>query len=75
MSILIDKLINISKDKEEVGGTWYIAKPLGKKSFIQRYRDAINVLWGDAQAFHYFEDEANTWGEVKSEYPNQNKRK
>lgn len=72
MSILIDELIATEHDQEEVGNKWYIAKPLGKKSFIQRCRDAINVLWGDAQAFHYFEDEANTWGEVtdvKSKYP------
>jgi len=66
MSILIDELIENSKStKIEINNKWYVAKPLGKKSFIQRYRDAIMVLWGNAQAFHYFEDEANTLGEVK----------
>ena len=67
MSILIDELISIEHDQGKVGDTWYIEKPLNKKSFIQRYRDAMNVLLGNAQAFHYFIDEANTWGEVRNE--------
>jgi len=66
MSVLIDELIENPKSiNTEINNKWYVAKPLGKESFIQRYRDAIMVLWGNAQAFHYFEDEANTWGEVK----------
>ena len=64
MSILIDELLKKNFEQREVLGTWYIAKPMGKKSFIQRYKDAIMVLWGNAQAYHYFDDEAETWGEV-----------
>ena len=65
MSILIDEIIYTEHDQEEVGNKWYVAKPLNKLSFKQRFKDALNVIYGDARAFHYFEDEANTWGEVK----------
>lgn len=63
MSILIDELI---KDNEmvEINGTWYIARPLNKPGLIQRIKDALWVLYGNARAYHYFEDEADTWGEV-----------
>jgi len=45
MSVLIDELIENSKStKIKVNNKWYVAKPLGKKSFIQRYRDAIMVF-------------------------------
>jgi len=36
----------LKQNKVEINSKWYIAKPLVKKSFLQRYRDAINVLFG-----------------------------
>ncbi len=64
MSILIDALIK-DTTQESVGNSWYITKPLNKISFRQRIKDAISVFYGNARAYHYFQDEANTWGEVK----------
>lgn len=63
MSVLIDDLVK-NADLEEVGGTWYVAKPLNKVSIWQRIKDCTQVLHGNARVFHYFEDEASTWGEV-----------
>ena len=65
MSILIDELIQKEHDKKEVCHRWYIVKPSDNLSFKQRFKDALNVLYGNARAFHYFDDEANTWGEVR----------
>ena len=70
MSILIDELIKNRMHRshhEEIGGSWYIAKPLNVKykSLKQRFKDALSVLYGNAFAVHYFEDEANTWGEIR----------
>lgn len=65
MSILIDSLISISNTQVQVGNEWYIAKPLNKPSLWQMVKDAKNVFYGNASAYHYFEDEANTLGEVK----------
>lgn len=65
MSFLIDDLVHEKHVQIEVGQSFYIAKPLCKIPLSQRLKDALNVLYGNARAFHYFEDEANTWGEVK----------
>ena len=64
MSILIDKLVKQQHKYQELNLSWYIEKTKPKQKFIDRLKDAMNVLSGNAFAVHYFEDEANTWGEV-----------
>ena len=41
----------------KIGNIWYIAKPFGKDSLKFRIKSAIEVLKGNATAFHYKEDE------------------
>ena len=56
MSRLIDKLIENSADTEVyIDGEWYIAKPLNRDRLWSRIKDALAVLIGRSQAFHYFE--------------------
>jgi hypothetical protein len=66
MSILIDDLINkYNKSKIKLDDNIHIQKPTDFYSMYERIKDSLNVLYGNARAYHYFEDEANTWGEVK----------
>jgi hypothetical protein len=61
MSTLIDKLVE-DYTKEHTGAykkindIWYIAKPINVFSF-KRIKDALRVLTGKSQAYHYMEDE------------------
>ena len=59
MSILIDKFLDspLMCNAAQINGSWYIAKPIGKKKFRQRLADALRVLWGFSIAVHYKEDE------------------
>jgi hypothetical protein len=57
MSQLIDKLVTVeSKNKVEINGEWWIAKPLCDVSLTARIKDAWRILIGKSQAYHYFED-------------------
>jgi hypothetical protein len=60
MSILIEHLIEENTQEhtgamKKFGDKWYIAKPMNFFSF-KRIKDAIRVLTGKSQAFHYMED-------------------
>lgn len=55
MSRLIDTIDYNTQVK--IGDKWYIAKPVGKDSLKFRIKSAIEVLKGEAIAFHYKEDE------------------
>jgi hypothetical protein len=60
MSILIDRLIEENTQEhtgamKKFGDIWYIAKPMDI-NFFKRIKDAIRVLLGKSQAFHYMED-------------------
>lgn len=61
MSILIDKFIEISKNRAvEIDKKWYIAKPISYFSYIElpgKIKDAYRVLVGKSIAVHYKEDE------------------
>ena len=60
MSQIIDKLVAIdSKNKVEINGEWWIAKPLYDISLTGRIKDAWRILTGKSQAYHYFEDVIN----------------
>ena len=63
MSNLIDNVIKqYSKDNVLINGKWYVAKPLGKLPFRERFKDAILCLKGNAVAFHFKEDELKGGG-------------
>lgn len=55
MSRLIDTIDFNTRVK--IGDKWYIAKPVGEDSLEFRVKSAIEVLRGEAVAFHYKEDE------------------
>jgi len=60
MSILIDRLVSesVAGPKAEYDGIWYVAKPLGCRSFWFRLKEAWNVLFGKRlKTFHYKKDE------------------
>ena len=60
MSKLIDELIHANHEQVEIGGKWYVAKPLNKNSLISRLKDAIAILTGKAKAYHYKDVEVCT---------------
>lgn len=64
MSILIDDLVR-DYNKEQTSGKFYITKPLDKWTFRKRLKEALHVLYGYSRTYHYFVDEADTWGEIK----------
>lgn len=61
--ILIDELLNkkqfLGENKVEIGGRWYIAKPLpyyGLRNWIMRLHHSWLVLAGRASVWQYAED-------------------
>jgi len=59
MSILIDKLISSDIVKTEIDEKWYIAKPMGIFSLMDRIKGSYRILNGSSRAFHYKSDEKN----------------
>ena len=60
LSKLIDDMIKFYENKVEVNGCYYIAKPypfFGVMCFKNRLKNALRVLKGRSQAYHYKEDE------------------
>lgn len=58
MSTLIDEICRSdSPTYTDKNGNWWIAKPVRKKPFDARLKDAIRVLTGKSFACHYKQDE------------------
>lgn len=60
MSLLIDKLINVSRGCEvEINGKYYIAKSWGTNRLSTRLKDCYRILTNKSRAYHFKEDEDN----------------
>jgi len=59
MSMLIDELISNISSETKINKKWYIAKPMGLFSLIDRIKDSYRILNGSSRAFHYKSDEKN----------------
>jgi hypothetical protein len=62
MSVLIDDLVKsiILNTKRQIGGRYYIAKPLsfyGLCEIKKRIKDAYSILIGKSRAYHFKQDE------------------
>ena len=53
MATLVDTFLY---DQKDFKGKWFVAKPLGKLSLFQRFKDAIGVLTGKYVAVYFYED-------------------
>lgn len=59
MSLLIDKLFNLSNENIEINGKWYIAKSWGTNTLKTKLKDCFRILINKSRAYHFKQDEDN----------------